>query len=298
LTLRRAKVPYLRLYDTYDGDEKRVQKSGGKIYWYGLGSDPLDETDLTGSTTNTSFNEYILFGGKRIARRDYSNNVNYYFADHLGAARIVANSSGSVLDDSDFYPFEGERVVTSSSGSNYKFTGKERDSESGLDNFGARYYSSSAGRFMTPDWSNALQPVPYADLKNPQSLNLYGYVDDNPLSRSDEDGHEPCTVDGEKHGSIWCWFHEHHLFGVETAAERKADQVNDARKFITANGFDLIKVNGHWQPSSSSSDNDIASWWKDYNDAYREGLNNGLSATGAFGLMGEALEASGWRTLR
>ena len=37
--------------------------------------------------------------------------------------------------------------------SGYKFTGKERDSESGLDMFGARYYRSSLGRFMTPDWA-------------------------------------------------------------------------------------------------------------------------------------------------
>jgi hypothetical protein len=51
-----------------------------KIYWYGSGSDPLDETDNTGSTVNAAFNGYIFFGGKRIARRDSSNNVNYYFA--------------------------------------------------------------------------------------------------------------------------------------------------------------------------------------------------------------------------
>jgi len=38
------------------------------------------------------------------------NNVNYYFADHLGTARVVTNSSGTILDDSDFYPFGGERM--------------------------------------------------------------------------------------------------------------------------------------------------------------------------------------------
>jgi len=82
-------------------------------------------------------------GGKRIARHDYQNNVVYYFADHLGTSRVVANSSGALLDDSDFYPFGGERPVLSSSGNTYKFTGKERDSESGLDDFDARYYSST-----------------------------------------------------------------------------------------------------------------------------------------------------------
>jgi len=92
----------------------------------------------------------------------------YYFADHLGSARVTTSANGSILDDSDFYPFGGERanISTSSPTNNYKFTGKERDSESGLDNFGARYYSSSMARFMTPDWSAAPIGVPYADFGN------------------------------------------------------------------------------------------------------------------------------------
>lgn len=71
----------------------------------------------------------------------------------------------------------------------YKFTGKERDTESGLDYFGARYYASSMGRWMSPDWAAKAEPVPYAKLDNPQSLNLYGYVLNNPLSKTDPDGH-------------------------------------------------------------------------------------------------------------
>ena len=82
-----------------------------------------------------------------------------------------------------------------------KFTGKERDTESGLDYFGARYYSSNMGRWMSPDWSEDPYPVPYADLENFQSLNLYGYVGNNPLSKNDADGHImlnpdcPCNID-------------------------------------------------------------------------------------------------------
>jgi RHS repeat-associated protein len=144
---------------------------------------PLDETDLTGATTNAAFKEYVFFGGKRIARRDSTNAVNYYFSDHLGTARVVANSSGTVLDDSDFYPFGGERIVTSSSGNAYKFTGKERDAESNLDNFGARYDSSSFGRFMSPDPS-----MDSVKLGNPQSWNRYAYTINNPLRFIDPDG--------------------------------------------------------------------------------------------------------------
>jgi RHS repeat-associated protein len=67
------------------------------------------------------------------------------------------------------------------------YTGKERDSESGNDYFGARYYASSMGRFMSPDWSAKEDPVPYAQLDDPQSLNLYSYVRNNPLTRVDAD---------------------------------------------------------------------------------------------------------------
>jgi RHS repeat-associated protein len=70
-------------------------------------------------------------------------------------------------------------------------TGKERDAESGLDYFGARYYGSSMGRFMSPDWDSDPDVVPFADLSNPQSLNLYGYVGNNPLGGTDPDGHCP-----------------------------------------------------------------------------------------------------------
>ncbi|MFL6436913.1 MAG: RHS repeat-associated core domain-containing protein [Terriglobales bacterium] len=72
----------------------------------------------------------------------------------------------------------------------YKFTGKERDAETGLDFFGARFYSSGQGRWLSPDWSATPEAVPYADITDPQSLNLYGYVRNNPMSRADADGHD------------------------------------------------------------------------------------------------------------
>jgi len=68
-------------------------------------------------------------------------------------------------------------------------TGKERDTESGNDYFGARYYASSMGRFLSPDWAAKAWPVPYAKLDDPQTLNLYGYLRNNPLGGVDADGH-------------------------------------------------------------------------------------------------------------
>jgi RHS repeat-associated protein len=78
------------------------------------------------------------------------------------------------------------------------FTGKERDAESGNDYFGARYYASSMGRFLSPDWSAKEDPVPYAQLADPQSLNLYSYVRNNPMDRVDPNGHWTCTGDNAK----------------------------------------------------------------------------------------------------
>lgn len=56
-------------------------------------------------------------------------------------------------------------------------------------NLGARYYASQLGRFLTPDWSEDPEPIPYADLSNPQSLNLYSYVLNNPVTATDPNGH-------------------------------------------------------------------------------------------------------------
>jgi RHS repeat-associated protein len=175
----------------YDGDGERVMKCTGNpcvgtLYWTGTGSGPLAE-----SSGSTFTEEYAFFNGKRVARRDLpGGTVNYYFSDHLGSASVITNSAGSIQKESDYYPFGGEMVVSGGDINNYKFAGKERDTESGLDNFGARYYGSSLGRFMTPDWNALPAPVPFSDLTNPQSLNLYAYVRNNPLSLMDPDGHD------------------------------------------------------------------------------------------------------------
>jgi RHS repeat-associated protein len=97
---------------------------------------------------------------------------------------------------------------------NYKFTGKERDTESGNDYFEARYYSSAMGRFMSPDWSAKASPVPYAVLGNPQSLNLYAYVGNNPLRFTDPTGHdlqEVCKDKSSTCGKSHWWNSERHV---------------------------------------------------------------------------------------
>ncbi len=194
----------------YDGDGKRVEKcqagtattacptsgTSGTLYWRGTGSDTLAETDLGGNSEE----EYLFFNGERIARRDVDSSgggttvgVHYYFSDHLGSHSVIYDYTGSVCEqDIDYYPYGGEEYdycAETSVPQNYKFTGKERDNETGLDNFGARYNSSSVGRFMTPDWAAKPVTVPYANFGDPQTLNLYSYVGNAPVNRIDPDGH-------------------------------------------------------------------------------------------------------------
>jgi RHS repeat-associated protein len=180
----------------YDGRGDRVEKSGAKLYWYGPSGEVLDETDTTGSTTNAAFSEYIYFAGARIARRDYQNNVYYYFEDQVHSSRVIAEipagtTTPTLCYDADFYPYGGEIDFTNTCPQNYKFQGKERDAETGNDYFGARFYSSTYGRFLSPDWSSVPAPIPYANLANPQTLNLYAFVIDNPESFADLNGHDP-----------------------------------------------------------------------------------------------------------
>jgi RHS repeat-associated protein len=106
----------------------------------------------------------------------------------VGIVTGLLDSHGSLNGNSRIGPFQSEppshKIIDLC-----KFSGKERDAETGLDYFGARYYSGAQGRFMSPDWSEKPTPVPYADLNDPQTLNLYAYVRNNPLALTDPDGH-------------------------------------------------------------------------------------------------------------
>ena len=170
----------------YDGDGKRVKKNTDTItlYWYDQSGNVIDETTSTGALRS----EYVYFNGNRIARRDSDNSVKYYFSDHLGSASVITDAVGTMsphpLTESDYYPYGGEIPIWTGDSNHYKYTGKERDSESGWDNFDARHYGSSLGRFMSPDPSGLLAQKPIY----PQSWNLYAYALNNPLIFVDPTG--------------------------------------------------------------------------------------------------------------
>jgi RHS repeat-associated protein len=175
---------------SYDALGRRVEKIVAGVttdYLYNL-SDAVAAEQAKGFTWGPG---YVYLNGALIAQ--YGNSTTYFVHhDHLGTTRLMTNVNGTVYDSMDYMPF-GEQIA-GGSGTNHKFTGKERDIESGNDYFGARYYASAMGRWMSPDWSAKAEPVPYSKLTDPQTLNLYSYVGNNPLSRFDDDGHEVITV--------------------------------------------------------------------------------------------------------
>ena len=154
----------------------------------GQGGEQVTELDGLGNWQHSN----VYASGRLLATYD-ANGPHFQLSDWLGTRRAQTNAAGVLEETCASLPY-GDNLTCSGPGydaTEQHFTGKERDAESGLDYFGARYYASSMGRWMSPDWSAKAEPVPYSKLGDPQTLNLYGYLTNNPLSRTDPDGHGP-----------------------------------------------------------------------------------------------------------
>ena len=170
-------------------------------------------------------------GGRLLATYDSStqSSPGYHFnlTDWLGTKRMQTTSGGNQQETCMSYP-SGDGLICAggTDATEQHFTGKDRDVESGLDYFYARYYSSNLGRFMTPDWAGAPTAVPYANFGDPQSLNLYAYVRNNPIGGFDADGHcgDPggydCVQEGQAEnpgqGNFVSWDAEQYMGGYGT----------------------------------------------------------------------------------
>jgi RHS repeat-associated protein len=121
-----------------------------------------------------------------------STGTVYYHGDHLGSARALTDTGGNVMWSATYLPF-GQEWNPQITVNHYKFTGYERDGESGNDYAVARYFSSQYGRFTSPD------PLG-GDVSDPQTLNRYSYVRNNPENLTDPTGMHVgemgCTMDG------------------------------------------------------------------------------------------------------
>jgi RHS repeat-associated protein len=165
---------------SYDADGERVKLLRGStttVYLEGL----WDE--VAGGTTKMSYD----FNGQIVAVRDTSaNTVTYLHADHLGSISVATNSSGAQLNGQEFDPWGKVRLgAVSQTSRNY--TGQILDG-SKLLYYHARMYDPGLGRFVSPD-SIVPGQSDTAGTANPQDLNRYSYVDNNPLKNTDPSGH-------------------------------------------------------------------------------------------------------------
>jgi len=154
----------------------------------------VSELDGQGNWQHTN----VYLGGQLLATYD-PQGLHFSSTDALGTKRVQASATGvPELNCASMLFGDGDpcTVLQGGEATEHRFTGKERDTESGLDNSSARHYGSSMGRFMSPDFTGVGSdpvPVPSADFENPQSLNLYSYVHNSPLVNVDPDGHD-CVV--------------------------------------------------------------------------------------------------------
>jgi RHS repeat-associated protein len=175
----------------YDAEGRRIEKTtsaGGTVdFVYDLAGHEITQNSA-GSWMRSEF----YAGGRHVANY-YGGTTYFIHADWLGTERARSNVSGALCESITSLAY-GDAMTTSGScgdPSPMHFTGKERDSESNLDNFGARYDSSSMGRFMSPD------PVGGKRV-DPQTLNKYSYVRNNPLTLTDPTGLYTCMDDSNQ----------------------------------------------------------------------------------------------------
>lgn len=187
---------------TYDG-EGRV--AGATNTGSGVVTYDYDAADKRVRSTVSGVSTVYVYeaSGELAAEYGVSSGTSgpeFLTGDHLGSVRLVTDGAGAVKQRRDYGPF-GEELETASrtailgygtGGQRHRFTGKERDLETGLDYFGARYMSAAQGRFTSPDAVNhpSVSKNPIAFLSNPQRWNGYGYVSNNPLRLVDPDGRE------------------------------------------------------------------------------------------------------------
>jgi len=177
------------------------------------------------------------------AAGDSSANIQWLVPDHLGTPRIILDQTGSFANVKrhDYLPF-GEELFAGTGGRKpamgytpsdnirQQFTGKERDTETGLDYFASRYYSSSLGRFTSPDSVSG-------SIVAPHTLNLYIYVENNPLRFVDPTGHtaqEPQKTNDDGVDVVRITIHDRMQQIIEQARKNLEESRNKLRDFWNA----------------------------------------------------------------
>ena len=187
-------------------------------------------------------------GGKLVEYSD--GGTKFFVTNHLGTIAARMDLSGQLMETYRYLPY-GERYAGTQT--THQYTGKERDAESGLDYFGARYYASAHGRWMGVD------PV-LGDMGNPQRLNRYSYVGNDPIGTIDPDGTDwhpaGCHIEWElfpeMFGDIppmpyevcdWYWLSRNAYFRQNSPSQGGAGSGAEGRDFPRTQQFQRMGQN-------------------------------------------------------
>jgi RHS repeat-associated protein len=251
---------YPTSYYTYDADGQRVKRKVSNVEtWqvYGFAGELLAEYAKQGAATGPQ-KEYGYRNGQLLVTtelKDGNPNLQWLVTDQLGTPRLIFDKTGSLagVKRHDYLPFgeeifadTGGRTTTmgytppgnsAADGVRQKFTLKERDSETGLDFFKARYYSTLQGRFTSVDPITGVA-------KTPQSWNRYSYTLNNPLKYIDPDG-ERWAQREVAGGTEYLWL------GNDDSYNAATDSKSENYEGWTAVSFDETQ---NFTASSSSTD--------------------------------------------
>jgi RHS repeat-associated protein len=206
-----------KTYYVYDGSGQRIRKAtessaGIKIKerFYLGGFEPYREYDAKGNVTLARETLHVMDDKRRIALLETktvdtsaspgslpSTVTRYQYDNHLGTACLELDEAAAVISYEEYYPFgstsyQAGRALAEVSLKRYRYSGKERDEETGCSYHGARYYASWLGRWTSCD------PMTFVD-----GINLYVFVNNNPIRLRDESGfggddpNEPKGAHGE-----------------------------------------------------------------------------------------------------
>jgi RHS repeat-associated protein len=175
---------------TYDGDGNRVKVVAGDVTTIYIGNHV--EWDIqTGRMT-----KYYYANGQRIAMRE-GGEIYYLLNDHLGSTSTILDYNGNGQSQLRYMPYGENRQSYGNIPTQRRFTGQIQDS-TGLYFYNARYYDPMLGRFIQPD---SIVPEP----GNPQSLNRYSYVLNNPLRYTDPTGYCAGDPNDPDNPDAGCW---------------------------------------------------------------------------------------------
>jgi RHS repeat-associated protein len=155
----------------YDYTGQRIKKIENGVTTYYIGKHY--ERQVGGA--NPGDTSYYFANSERVAKKAPSGSLYFYHSDHLGGTNVITDASGNLVERIKYYPF-GE--IRQGGNEKYSFTGKEKDKLTDYYYFEARYYNPEFKHFTQAD---TVAPILY----DPQDLNRYAYVKNNPLKYID-----------------------------------------------------------------------------------------------------------------